>query len=159
MTGIMQKIRLYLSLGSNLGDREENIRKALSLLDEELKTPYKAVSSFIETEPWGFESDDRFINAVVLYEIDLPDDFEPEEEGLRILRICKKTERILGRTEEPEYDDSGNRLYKSRTIDVDILLLGDERVDSEELTIPHKLMEKRDFVMVPLRQIMNRNEC
>ncbi|MBO5419534.1 MAG: 2-amino-4-hydroxy-6-hydroxymethyldihydropteridine diphosphokinase [Bacteroidales bacterium] len=155
----MQKIRLYLSLGSNLGDREENIRKALSLLDEELKTPYKAVSSFIETEPWGFESDDRFINAVVLYEIDLPDDFEPEEEGLRILRICKKTERILGRTEEPEYDDSGNRLYKSRTIDVDILLLGDERVDSEELTIPHKLMEKRDFVMVPLRQIMNRNEC
>ena len=129
------------------------------MLDEELKTPYKAVSSFIETEPWGFESDDRFINAVVLYEIDLPDDFEPEEEGLRILRICKKTERILGRTEEPEYDDSGNRLYKSRTIDVDILLLGDERVDSEELTIPHKLMEKRDFVMVPLRQIMNRNEC
>ena len=155
----MQKISLYLSLGSNLGDREENIRKALSLLDEELKTPYRAVSSFIETEPWGFESDERFINAVVLYEIELPDDFEPEEEGLRILRICKKTERILGRTEEPEYDDNGNRLYKSRTIDVDILLLGEERVDCEELTIPHKLMEKRDFVMVPLRQIMNRNEC
>jgi len=155
----MQKISLYLSLGSNLGNREENIRKALSLLDEELKTPYRAVSSFIETEPWGFESDERFINAVVLYEIELPDDFEPEEEGLRILRICKKTERILGRTEEPEYDDNGNRLYKSRTIDVDILLLGEERVDCEELTIPHKLMEKRDFVMVPLRQIMNRNEC
>ena len=155
----MQKISLYLSLGSNLGDREENIRKALSLLDEELKTPYRAVSSFIETEPWGFESDERFINAVVLYEIELPDDFEPEEEGLRILRICKKTERILGRTKEPEYDDNGNRLYKSRTIDVDILLLGEERVDCEELTIPHKLMEKRDFVMVPLRQIMNRNEC
>ena len=155
----MQKIKLYLSLGSNLGDREENIRKALSLLDEELKKPYKAVSSFIETEPWGFESDERFINAVVLYEIDLPDDFEPEEEGLRILGICKKVERNLGRTGKPEYDSCGNRLYRSRIIDVDILLLGDERVDCKELTIPHKLMEKRDFVMVPLRQIMNGNDC
>ena len=118
----MQKIKLYLSLGSNLGDREENIRKALSLLDEEFKKPYKAVSSFIETEPWGFESDERFINAVVLYEIDLPDDFEPEEEGLRILGICKKVERNLGRTGKPEYDSCGNRLYRSRIIDVDILL-------------------------------------
>ena len=68
----MEKVKLYLSLGSNQGDRVENIEKALSLLNVELKTPYKALSSLIETEPWGFESEDKFLNAVVLYELILP---------------------------------------------------------------------------------------
>jgi 2-amino-4-hydroxy-6-hydroxymethyldihydropteridine diphosphokinase len=62
----MEKVDLYLSLGSNQGDRAGNIEKALSLLNIELKTPYKALSSLIETEPWGFESDEKFINAAVL---------------------------------------------------------------------------------------------
>ena len=119
----------------------------------ELKTPYKAVSSFIETEPWGFESEDKFINAAVLYELELPKGYNPEAEGLMILEICKGIERKMGRTELPKYDEKGNRIYTSRPIDIDILLFGDNRIDSPELTVPHKLMYEREFVMIPLREI------
>ena len=98
----MEKVDLYLSLGSNQGDRRQNIENALSLLNIELKTPYKAVSSLIETEPWGFESQDKFINAAVHYELYLPKGYNPEAEGLMILEICKDIERRLGRTGEPE---------------------------------------------------------
>jgi 2-amino-4-hydroxy-6-hydroxymethyldihydropteridine diphosphokinase len=149
-----EKVKLYLSLGSNQGDREHNIETALSLLNIELKTPYKAVSSFIETEPWGFESDEKFLNAAVHYELELPKGYNPEAEGLMILEICKDIERRLGRTEEPEYDENGNRIYHSRPIDIDILLFGDNKIDCPELTVPHKLMYERDFVMVPLKEII-----
>lgn len=151
--GDIQKVKLYLSLGSNQGDRKRNIETAISLLNIELGTPYKAVSSFIETEPWGFDSDDKFINAAVLYEIDLKRGYNPEAEGLMILEICKDIERRLGREEGPLYDEDGNRIYKSRPIDIDILLLGDDKIDCPELTVPHKLMYERDFVMIPLREI------
>ena len=87
------KVDLYLSLGSNKGDKRKNIEDALSLLNIELGTPFKAVSSFIETEPWGFDSQDKFINAAVLYELMLPKGFNPEAEGLMILEICKSIER------------------------------------------------------------------
>ena len=149
----MKKVRLYLSLGSNQGDREQNIEYAISMLNIELKTPYKAVSSLIETEPWGFDSDENFLNAVVMYEILLPEGYNAEAEGLMILEKCKEIERKLGRTGNPQYDEAGKRIYASRPIDIDILLLGDERIDCDELTVPHKLMWERDFVMVPLREI------
>ena len=149
----MKKVRLYLTLGSNQGDREQNIEYAISMLNIELKTPYKAVSSLIETEPWGFDSDENFLNAVVMYEILLPEGYNAEAEGLMILEKCKEIERKLGRTGNPQYDESGKRIYSSRPIDIDILLLGDERIDCDELTVPHKLMWERDFVMVPLREI------
>lgn len=149
----MEKVDLYLSLGSNLGDRAGNIEKALSLLNIELKSPYKALSSLIETEPWGFESDDKFINAAVLYQLHLPKGYNPEAEGLMILEICKDIEKRLGRTGAPVYDEAGERVYSSRPIDIDILLFGDNRIDCEELTVPHKLMWERDFVMTPLREI------
>ncbi len=151
----MEKVELYLSLGSNKGDRAANMEAAISLLNIELGRPYKAVSSFIETEPWGFESEDKFLNAVVLYEMEFRKGFNPEAEGLMILEICKSIERRLGRTGEPQYDAEGNRIYSSRTIDIDILLLGDERIDCEELTVPHKHMYERDFVMKPLKEIIN----
>ena len=150
----MECVDLYLSLGSNQGDREQNIENALSLLNIELKTPYKAVSSFIETEPWGFESDEKFLNAAVHYELELPKGYNPEAEGLMILELCKDIERRLGRTGEPEYDEDGNRIYHSRPIDIDILLFGDNKIDCPELTVPHKLMYERDFVMVPLKEII-----
>ena len=149
----MEKVDLYLSLGSNQGDREQNIENALSLLNIELKMPYKAVSSFIETEPWGFESDEKFLNAAVHYELSFPKGYNPEAEGLMILEICKSVERRLGRTERPEYDENGNRIYHSRPIDIDILLFGDNKIDCPELTVPHKLMYEREFVMVPLKEI------
>ena len=151
----MEKVNLYLSLGSNQGDREQNIETALSLLNIEFKTPYKAVSSLLETEPWGFESEDKFINAAVLYEIYLPKGYNPEAEGLIILEKCKDIERRMGRTGKPQYDENGQRIYTSRPIDIDILLFGDNNIECEELTVPHKLMYERDFVMKPLKEIMN----
>ena len=148
-----KKVPLYLSLGSNQGDRRHNLQAALSCLNIDLKTPYKAVSSFIETEPWGFDSNEKFLNAAVLYELDLPENYNPEAEGLMILEICKDIERRLGRTGAPEYDEKGERIYRLRPIDIDILLFGDNRIDCEELTVPHKLMYERDFVMIPLKEI------
>ena len=149
----MEKVDLYLSLGSNQGDRVSNIETALSLLNIELGRPYKRVSSFIETEPWGFDSEQKFINAAVLYELSLRKGYNPEAEGLVLLDICKNIERRMGRTGTPQYDEKGNRIYTSRPIDIDILLLGDNKIDCSELTIPHKLMWERDFVMIPLKEI------
>ena len=150
----MEKVDLYLSLGSNKGDRTLNIENALSLLNIELKTPYKAVSSLLKTEPWGFESDEKFLNAAVHYELMLPKGYNAEAEGLMILEICKDIERRMGRTDGPEYDEKGERVYHNRTIDIDILLFGDNKIDCPELTVPHKLMYERDFVMVPLKEIL-----
>ena len=147
------KVDLYLSLGSNIGDRVKNIEDALSLLNIELGTPYKAVSSLIETEPWGFTSEYKFINAAVHYELDLKKGYNPEAEGLMILEICKGVERRMGRTEGPLYDEKGERIYSSRPIYIDILLFGDDKIDCEELTVTHKLMFERDFVMIPLKEI------
>ena len=120
----------------------------------EMGTPYKRVSSLLETEPWGFESDDKFLNAAVLYELRLRKGYNPEAEGLMILEICKDIERRLGRTGKPQYDEKGERIYTSRPIDIDILLFGDNRIECEELTVPHKLMYERDFVMIPLKEII-----
>ena len=147
------KVGLYLGLGSNQGDRALNIEHAVSMLNVELKTPYKAISSLLETEPWGFESQEKFMNAVVLYELELPEGYNPEAEGLMILEICKDIERRMGRTGEPQYNEKGERVYKDRPIDIDILLFGDNRIDCPELTVPHKLMYERDFVMIPIREI------
>ena len=151
-----RKVELYLSLGSNQGDRRLNIEHAVSMLNIELKKPYKAISSILETEPWGFESENKFLNAVVLYELDLPEGYNAEAEGLMVLEICKDIERKLGRTGEPQYDEKGERIYTSRPIDIDILLFGDDRIEWPELTVPHKLMYERDFVMIPLKEINNK---
>ncbi len=152
-----KKVKLYLGLGSNQGDKRQNIEIAISLLNVELKTPYTAVSSLIETEPWGFESDEKFINAVVLYELELQEGYNAEAEGLMILEKCKDIERRMGRSGKPQYDEKGERVYTSRPIDIDILLLGDDRIDCEELTVPHKLMYERDFVMIPLKELMEKD--
>ncbi|MBE6241093.1 MAG: 2-amino-4-hydroxy-6-hydroxymethyldihydropteridine diphosphokinase [Bacteroidales bacterium] len=127
---------------------------AISLLNVELGTPYTAVSSLLETEPWGFESEDKFLNAAVRYQLRLRKGYNPEAEGLMILEICKDIEKRLGRTGKPQYDEKGERIYSDRPIDIDILLFGDNKIDCEELTVPHKLMYERDFVMIPLREIM-----
>jgi len=124
------------------------------LLNVELGTPYTAVSSLLETEPWGFESEDKFLNAAVRYQLRLRKGYNPEAEGLMILEICKDIEKRLGRTGKPQYDEKGERIYSDRPIDIDILLFGDNKIDCEELTVPHKLMYERDFVMIPLREIM-----
>jgi 2-amino-4-hydroxy-6-hydroxymethyldihydropteridine diphosphokinase len=120
----------------------------------ELGTPYKRVSSLLETEPWGFESDEKFINAAAMYELRLRKGYNPEAEGLMILEICKDIEKRLGRAGKPQYNEKGERIYTSRPIDIDILLFGDNNIDCEELTVPHKLMYEREFVMIPLKEIL-----
>ena len=131
---------LYLSLGSNLGDREEMLRRAISLIDERIGAVQR-VSSFIETEAWGFESENRFLNAAVKVLTTL----SPEE----CLKRTQQIERELGRKKK-----SKNGVYHDRPIDIDLLLYGDLKLSTPKLTIPHPHMYERDFVMIPLREIM-----
>lgn len=140
---------VYLALGSNLGDREENIRRAVSLMDEFFGCPYTKISSLVENPAAGFDGPD-FVNGAVRYDLDL----SPRE----ILRICKKVERLVGRTREGvELDQQGARIYHSRLIDIDVLLVGDERVDTPALKVPHPRMKERAFVMGPLAEIFDGN--
>lgn len=137
---------LYLSLGSNLGDRKANLLKAVEMLDASLGK-HKRLSSIVETKSWGFEGED-FLNLAVMY--------ETEMEGEQILRICKEVEKRIGRKEEGiKMDEQGRRVYADRLIDVDILLLGEEQICSESLTIPHPRMWERDFVIKPLKEIFS----
>lgn len=137
---------VFLSLGSNQGDRRNNILTAISHLDSLLGSKYSALSSIIETQSWGFESA-NFLNCVISYYLDI--------EPFQLLKICKDIENQMGRKEHIEYDSHHNRIYHDRIIDIDILLVGEQRVNTPELTIPHPLMHKRDFVLKPLSEIYN----
>ncbi|MDE5733424.1 MAG: 2-amino-4-hydroxy-6-hydroxymethyldihydropteridine diphosphokinase [Bacteroidales bacterium] len=147
------KVELYLSLGSDMGDRAKNIGDAISCLNTALGRHYKSLSSVIETEPWGFESETMFLNAAVMYELEFRDGYNPEAEGLLLLEKCKEIESLFGRKVQECHNEAGERVYSSRPIDIDILFIGDSRIDCPELTVPHRLMKERDFVMVPLREI------
>ena len=133
------KKRIYLGLGTNLGDRQENLTRAIEALSLALGT-CKAQSSFMETEPWGFESENGFLNCVVAFDTELT----PTE----LLDTTERIERELGRTVK---STCGN--YHDRLIDIDILLYGNTVIESERLTIPHPLMHLRDFVLAPLAEI------
>ena len=130
---------IYLGLGTNQGNKEENIRGAIEELSHLLGAP-TAVATIIETEPWGFQSDNSFLNTVVAFKSTLA----PEE----ILKATQEIERRLGRTKK-----SIDGHYSDRPIDIDILLYGSRVIDSEQLTIPHPLLHRRLFVLQPLAQI------
>lgn len=131
---------VYLSLGSNLGQRDENIRKVVALIAERVGR-VERLSSLLTTEPWGFSSPNAFVNAAVRCSTTL----SPH----RLLAVTQQIEREMGRTEK-----SVDGHYHDRVIDIDILLYDDLHLDTPELKIPHPLMEERDFVMVPLREIL-----
>lgn len=130
----------YLSLGSNLGDRHATMRRAIDMLNAGAGTVDRQ-SSPIETEPWGFESPNRFLNMCVR----LTTTLTPEQ----LLLATQAIERQLGRTVK---SDDGQ--YHDRPIDIDILTYDDLHIATPTLTIPHPLMHERDFVMIPLREIM-----
>lgn len=134
-----QEDTIYFGLGTNEGNKEENIRGAIEELSHLLGTP-TAVATIIETEPWGFQSDNSFLNTVVAFKSTLA----PEE----ILKATQEIERRLGRTKK-----SIDGCYSDRPIDIDILLYGNRVIESEHLTIPHPLLHKRLFVLQPLAQI------
>ena len=140
----MTKHQVYLSLGSNLGQREENLRKAIRMIHERVGEVVRQ-SSFIETEPWGFESDHPFMNAAVLS--------LTEKSPREVLRLTQQIERDLGKSKEHATQRGESSKFHDRPIDIDILLYDDLTVDEPDLQIPHPLMYERDFVMIPLKEI------
>ena len=149
-----EKVDVYLSLGSNLGNKRENIRLAIEKIGK-LVGEVVRQSAFYETEPWGFQSENMFVNAAVKVKTTLT----PKQ----LLRTTQRIERELGRKNKSKSEKSqvsdghtvGRVVYHDRPIDIDILLYGDLVVDEPELKIPHPLMWTRDFVMVPLREIID----
>ena len=135
--------KTYLGLGSNLGNREQQIERAIILIGERVGRVLRQ-SSLIETEPWGFLSDNKFLNAVILCETALT----PRQ----LLRATQQIERELGRRKTLR-SQLPDRQYKDRSIDIDILLYDDWVINEPDLKIPHPLMEQRDFVMIPLKEI------
>lgn len=130
---------LYLSLGTNLGDRQSNLATAISLIGEKVGT-VQAKSSIIETEPWGFESSNRFLNMVIKVETNL----QPHE----VLHVTQEIELRLGRSKKTVDGE-----YHDRLIDIDILIYDNLVMDTPELRIPHPFMYQRKFVTEPLAEI------
>lgn len=139
--GVRHKV--FLGLGSNLGDRQANIERAIELISERVGEVIRR-SSLIETEPWGFESENKFLNGVILCETTLT----PRQ----VLRKTQKIERDMGRKKKTS-PSAKSRIYSDRGIDIDILLYDDLTVDEPDLKIPHPLMQEREFVMIPLKEI------
>ena len=132
-------MRIYLGLGTNLGDKELNLRVAVQKIEERIGNVV-SLSAFYATAPWGFSSENSFLNAAVCVETTLL--------PLQVLEETQRIERELGRTEK-----SVNGLYADRLIDIDLLLYDDRVMDAEGLILPHPLMTERRFVMEPLSEI------
>jgi 2-amino-4-hydroxy-6-hydroxymethyldihydropteridine diphosphokinase len=130
--------RVYLGLGSNQGDREAQLSRAIELVGERIGKVIRR-SSVIETRPWGFTSGNMFLNCAIFCETTLL--------PMKLLHVTQQIERELGRHHK-------GGAYRDRPIDIDILLYDDETIDTPELQIPHPLMHERDFVMIPLKEIM-----
>ena len=130
---------VFLGLGTNLGRKEENIHRAIEKI-RELVGEVVRQSALYHSEPWGFQSENAFVNAVVCCQTTLT--------PFEVLAKTQSIERSMGRRHK-----SVNGQYHDRIIDIDILLYDDLHVDEPNLKIPHPLMYQRDFVMVPLREI------
>lgn len=133
---------VFLSLGSNLGDRVGYLQQATSLLSAIPEVKIVATSSFYESEPWQMDSENWFVNAVIQISTTL----EPE----KLLKECQRIESQLGRS-NTHRTLNGN--YTDRTIDIDILFYDDKIINTPDLTIPHKFFHKRAFLMVPMLEI------
>lgn len=131
----METVTIYLGLGSNLGQREANLRQAAQRLRESVRLLRS--SSIYETAPWGYTDQPDFLNCVLEAETDLP--------PLQLLAVAKNLEDAIGR--EPSVR------YGPRSIDVDILLYSDRITDLPDLQIPHPRMAQRAFVLVPLAEL------
>lgn len=145
---------VYLSLGSNMGDRRRVLEEAIERINKSVGTIVRQ-STFYETEPWGFDSNNLFLNAAVCVETALC--------PRCLLEATQRIELEMGRTEKFKVPSSvssssipsspSSRVYHDRIIDIDILLYDDITVDEPDLKIPHPLMNEREFVMQPLREI------
>lgn len=131
---------VYLSLGSNLGEKERNIQEAVQMIDAEVGQVLRCSSLHI-TEPWGFDSENTFVNAAVCCITNLT----PQQ----VLECTADIEKRMGRMQK-----SVGGVYHDRIIDIDILLYDHLHLSTPQLTLPHPRMYEREFVMAPLREIM-----
>ena len=129
---------VYLGLGTNIGTRRGNLVKAAALLAERVGD-ILALSGFMETEPWGFDSENLFLNAAIKMETPLT----PDE----LLSATQAIEREMGR------EKKSDGTYHDRVIDIDILLYDNRVIEHPGLIVPHPLMQERLFVMAPLAEI------
>ena len=142
----------YLGIGSNLGEREQTIRRALQLLDEQAGKRIDVAPLFYSA-PQGFSSEHEFCNTVALYESPL----QPEQ----MLRCTQAIEQQLGRTEHSTILPDGSKLYADREIDIDLIQAIDAdgqqvSINTPTLTLPHPRMNERAFVLEPLRQLKHK---
>lgn len=126
-----------LSIGTNLGDREDNVRTALRCLEEALGVAPTALSPIVNTKACGFDGPD-FLNCIVT--------FETATDPYSLLEKCKSIERKMGRTDKPEFDAQNKRIYRDRIIDIDILRYGNLEIDTQDLKIPHPQIETREYI-------------
>lgn len=137
-------MHIYFSLGTNLGNKEQNLRTAVQKIEERIGKAI-SLSAFYATAPWGFTSENTFLNAALCVETSLL--------PLDILEMTQEIEREMGRTHK-----SAGGVYSDRPIDIDLLLAFRNDgtpvlLDTPELKLPHPLMHERDFVMRPLAEI------
>ena len=128
---------IILSIGTNIGDRQANIANAITALGQIGKVV--TVSPIYTSEPWGFESENGFYNIALILETSLS--------PLDLLYATQQIERDLGRTAKTTTS------YTDRIIDIDIIDYNNQTIDTQTLTLPHKLMHKRNFVLYPLADI------
>lgn len=129
--------RVFLGLGSNLGDRQANLRDAIKMTGKDLGKVMKS-SSVYETQPWGFDSENNFLNMVIL--------INTVHAPAGLIKKVLMVESALGRVR----NSTG---YSSRVIDIDILFYEDRVISDPGLTIPHPLIQERRFVLVPLCEL------
>jgi 2-amino-4-hydroxy-6-hydroxymethyldihydropteridine diphosphokinase len=141
-------MRYYLSLGSNIGDREQTLLAALTMIEQQIGSVPRR-SSFFYSAPWGYDSPNEFCNLCCLVQTDL--------DPMAMLRATQSIEQTLGRTHK-----SIDGIYQDRTIDIDLIRAFDEEnkevklqiMNPSLLTLPHPLWQERDFVRIPLMEIM-----
>ena len=149
----------YLSLGANLGDREQTIKQALELIEQQVGHVLRC-SSFFYSAPWGFESENEFCNLCCAV--------ESSQDPLSVLRLTQTIERALGRNLKSQISNLKSPIYSDRPIDIDLIrafddsgneincqnnqMVNDQMVNV--LTLPHPLWQERDFVKIPLAEIM-----
>ena len=132
----MTTVEAYLGLGSNLGDRAANLRRAVSLLDERLAARL-IVSSVYETMPWGYADQPSFLNLACRVDTGMT--------AHELLAAAQDVERLLGRA--PTFR------YGPRAIDVDVLLYGNRIIDTDGLRVPHPRLSERAFALAPLAEL------
>lgn len=139
--------RVVLLTGTNLGDKALHIRRAADRIGDEVG--HVVLSSRVyESEPWGFDSTDAFLNQVLVVETELS--------PLAVLDCIQQIETSMGRirTESRSSVGGETKNYESRTMDIDILFYDDSVIGSDRLTVPHPLICEREFVLTPLREIL-----